>query len=340
MSEIETQPESQPLKSAEQAGLLLLTLSERQAGDILRCLNREHVQEIVRAMAEVGHIKNQHLEEALHRVFNDYRELSGITRASRDFLEKTLNVALGPELAQGVINDVYGEQIRELMRQLQWVSPALIAANLKRELLPLQAAFLAFLPQEVSAQVMKSLPVEHHELLILHIANLSEINLSMTAELEKIIQQCLTMVQQGGQTQVNGIEHAASMISRYTGNSEKLLEVVREHNETLAEEVEFSMYRFSILERQPDASIMRLSQEVDADIWAKAFKGSPLSLRQAILRNLPKRQANAIEEQMQMLGGLPASVVREAEAEIMVKVRELVKEGEIEIRLFEEKVLE
>lgn len=340
--------EQQPLKSAEQAGLLLLTLSEQQAGNILRSLSREHVQEIVRAMAEVGHVKNQHLESALQRMFSDYRELSGISRASRGFLERTLDVALGPELARGVINDVYGEQIRENMRQLQWISPALIAANLQHEMLPLQATFLALLPQDVSAEVMTFLPQAQHERLILNMANLREINQSMVAELEKIIQQCLTMVQQGVQTSVSGVEQAASLISRYAGDSAKLLETVREQDQELAEEIENNMYRFSILERQPEASIVKLCQEIEPEVWAKAFKGASPSLRQAILRCLPKRQANAIQDQMEVLGGLPASVVRGAEAEIMSKVRELITanrdlddgDEKFEFRLFEEKVLE
>lgn len=332
--------EQQPLKSAEEAGLLLLTLSEQQAGNILRCLSREHVQEIVRAMAEVGHIKNQHLEHSLQRMFNDYRELSGISRASRSFLERALDVALGHELAKGVINDVYGEQIRESMRQLQWVSPSLIAANLQREMVPLQATFLALLPQEMSAQVLKFLPVVRHQQLILSMANLREINQSMVTELEKIIQKCLTMVQQGVQTMVSGVEQAAALISRYPGNSAQMLKVIREQDKELAEAIENSMYRFSILERQPEATIMTLCQEIEAEVWAKALKGASPSLRQTILRCLPKRQASAIEDQMQMMGGLPASVVRGAEAEIMARVRELVAEGEIEFRLFEEQVLE
>ncbi|MCP2006038.1 FliG family flagellar motor switch protein [Buttiauxella ferragutiae ATCC 51602] len=339
--------EQQPLKNAEQAGLLLLTLSEHQAGNILRSLSREHVQEIVRAMTEVGHVKNQHLEKVLSRLFVDYRELSGISRASRGFLERTLDVALGPELAKGVINDVYGEQIRENMHQLQWISPALIASNLQHEMLPLQATFLALLPQEVSAEVMKFLPQAQHNRLILNMANLREINQNMVAELEKIIQKCLTMVQQGVQTSVSGIEQAAGLISRYHGNSAQLLENVREHDQGLAEEIENNMYRFSILERQPEATIVRLCQEVEPDVWAKAIKGATPSLRQAILRCLPKRQANAIQDQMRVLGGLPASVVRAAEAEIMTRVRELIAENEdaedgekFEFRLFEEKVLE
>ena len=92
---------------------------------------------------------------------------------------------------------------------------------------------------------------------------------------------------------------------------------------------------------------MRLCQEVEPDVWAKAIKGATPSLRQAILRCLPKRQANAIQDQMRVLGGLPASVVRAAEAEIMTRVRELIAENEdaedgekFEFRLFEEKVLE
>lgn len=344
---IEENIEQQPLKDAEQIGLLLLTLNERQAGNILQSLSREHVQEIIRAMTAVENVKNQSLEQALCRMFIDYRELSGVTRASRRFLEKTLNVALGPELAKGVINDVYGVQIRESMRQLQWISPEIIASNLQHEMLPLQATFLALLPQEVSAEVIKFLPQTQHEWLIMNMADLSAINQNMVAELEKVIQQCLTMVQECVQTSVSGIEQAANLISRYHGNSAQLLATVRKHNQKLADEIESNMYRFSILERQPEATILRLYQEIEPDVWAKAIKGASPALRQAILRCLPKRQANALMNQMQLLGGIPASVVRGAEAEIMAKVRELVagnddagEEQPFEFRLFDEKVLE
>ncbi|MGL5495673.1 MAG: FliG C-terminal domain-containing protein [Aeromonas sobria] len=328
------------LKNEEQAALLLLALEPNQAGDVLRSLGREQVQSIVRTMASMGTIKNHQLDQALCRFFSDFQELSGISRAPREFLEQTLQVALGSELARGVIDEVYGEQIRERMHQLQWLEPGIIANILRRELSSIQTSFLAFLPQETSSLVLAAMPVENHEALVMQMASLQEVNPTVIRELNKLIDRCLEQLNQGTYASVEGVKQAANLLARYGGNSEVLLNTIRGQDAQLAEEIEARMFDFSILERQSEDVIMKLCQEIEPELWAKALKGSHPSLRQTIFSSLSKRQASAIEDQMQALGPQPASAVEEACSLIMNRVRELVMEGEVEIRLFEEKVVE
>ncbi|MFX8712077.1 hypothetical protein ABTM46_19220, partial [Acinetobacter baumannii] len=78
--------------------------------------------------------------------FDDYREQSGVHGASRSFLKRSLDLALGSEIANSVLNSIYGDAIRPKMARLQWASPKWLAERIAHEHVRMQAVFIAFLP--------------------------------------------------------------------------------------------------------------------------------------------------------------------------------------------------
>jgi flagellar motor switch protein FliG len=63
-------------------------------------------------------------------------------------------------------------------------------------------------------------------------------------------------------------------------------------------------------------------------------------VRDAILRAMPRRQAQNFEDVMRRSGPVPLSRVQQARRDIMAQVRTLAESGEVEIQLFAEAVVE
>jgi flagellar motor switch protein FliG len=100
------------------------------------------------------------------------------------------------------------------------------------------------------------------------------------------------------------------------------------------------MYDFFILSRQSETALTRIIEEVDVEQWAIALKGAEPAVRDAILRAMPRRQAQNFEDVMRRSGPVPISRVEQARREIMAQVKTLAEEGEVDITLFAEAVVE
>jgi flagellar motor switch protein FliG len=100
------------------------------------------------------------------------------------------------------------------------------------------------------------------------------------------------------------------------------------------------MYDFFILSRQSEETLTRIIEEVEVEQWALALKGAEPAVRDAILRSMPRRQAQNFEDVMRRAGPVPLSRVTQARRDIMVQVKTLAEAGEVEVQLFAEAVVE
>ncbi|HLT27507.1 MAG TPA: flagellar motor switch protein FliG [Zeimonas sp.] len=323
----------------EQAAIVLLSMGEEPAAAVLRCLSREELLEVTQVMSRMSGIKVESVKTAMQKFFDDYREQSGVHGASRTYLKRSLDLALGTDIAGSVLNSIYGDAIRPKMARLQWASPKWLADHIVDEHVRMQALFLAFLPPALAGAVIEALPAEGRELILLNVARLSEIDHELLLELDELVSRCLERF--GTQSaSVEGVRQAAEILNRVQGDRAQLVEQLRVHDPAIVSEIELSMYDFFILSRQTEAVMLRIIEAVPLEQWAVALKGAEPSVRRAVLQAMPRRQAQAFEDMMRRAGPVPMSRIEQARREIMANVKALVDEGEIELQLFAEATVE
>lgn len=323
----------------EQAAILLLSVGDEAAAQVMQKLNREEVVLLSETMARLHDVKVNQARQAMNNFFSDYREQSGINGASRSYLRSILEKALGGEIARSVINGIYGDEIRYRMARLQWVDTPQLAALIDQEHLQLQAVFLAFLPPDIAASVLSVLPGERQDEIIYRIARLDDINRDVIDELDRLIDRGIAVLSEHG-SKVVGIKHAANIVNRIPSNQQELLDQLRERDEGVVDELQDEMYEFFILSRQSQVTLQRLMDEIPIDEWAIALKGTEPVLRQAIFDVMPKRQVTLLQSTTTRLGPLPVSRIEQVRKEIMQTLRQLVDEGEIQVQLFAEQTVE
>jgi flagellar motor switch protein FliG len=323
----------------EQAAIVLLSMGEEPAGAVLRCLSREELLEVTQVMSRMSGIKVDTVKVAMQHFFDDYREQSGVHGASRSYLKRSLDLALGGDVANSVLNSIYGDAIRPRMARLQWASPKWLADLIAPEHVRMQAVFLAFLPTALAGKVIDALPVEGRELVLLNVARMTEVDHELLHELDELVGRCLDSL--GLQsTSVEGVRQAAEILNRLPGNRQQLVELLRAHDPEMVSELELSMYDFMILATQTEAVITRIIEEVPLEQWAVALKGAEPGVRDAILRSMPRRQAQGFEDMMRRSGPVPLSRIEQTRRDIMAQVKTLVDGGEIEVQLFAEATVE
>ncbi len=323
----------------ERAAIVLLSMGEEPAAAVLRCLAREELLEVTQMMSRMSGIKVESVRGSLQRFFDDYREQSGVHGASRTYLKRSLGLALGADIAESVLNSIYGDAIRPKMARLQWCSAKWLAERISHEHVRMQSVFLAFLPAQLAGDVVAALPEDRRDQVLLNMARLRDVDRELLIELDELVDRCLESL--GLQsTSVEGAKQVAEILNRLPVNRAQALENLRARDAEAMDEIERSMYDFYILSRQTEAVLLRIMDEVPIEEWAVALKGAEAPLRDAILRAMPRRQAQAFEDTMRRSGPVPRSRIEQAREDIMARVKALRDAGEIELQLFAEAVVE
>jgi flagellar motor switch protein FliG len=333
------EPEGVYLTPVEQAAIVLLSIGEEPAAAVLRCLSREELLEVTQVMSRMSGIKVESVKHAMQTFFDDYRQQSGVHGASRSYLKRSLDLALGGDIANTVLNSIYGDELRPKMARLQWASAKWLAEYISNEHVRMQAVFLAFLPPALAGQIIDALPVEGRDLVLLNLARLDEIDRDLLLELDQLVGRCLSSFDSQS-TSVEGIRQAAEILNRLPSNRAQMVELLRAHDPEVVAQIELSMYDFLILSTQSEVAITRIIEEVPLEQWAIALKGAEVGIRDAILKTMPKRQAQSFEDMMRRAGPIPMSRIEQTRQEIMATVKALADAGEIEIQLFAETTVE
>ncbi|MDF2152626.1 flagellar motor switch protein FliG [Vibrio sp. CAU 1672] len=330
----------QKLSHVEQTALVLLGMGEDAAAKVLRHFSRDETQRVTKAMARLSGIKSDSARAIIQSFFEDFRQHSGIRGASKEYLSNTLRKALGNDLAKGLLNNLYGDEIRNNMQRLQWVEAEVLARFIADEHPQMQAIFLGYLPPESSSAVLKHLPEDYHDELLFRIARLQDIDHQVANDLNELIERCIEQVSATQSAPLSGVKQVADIINRFEGDRAALMEMLKLHDEEVVGEIEQNMFDFMVLGRQREETMDLLVQQVPGELWAVALKGAEITLQQAIKRSMPQRMVKTLETDMQNRGAVPLSRVESARQEIMQVARELSDAGEIELVLYQEPTVE
>ena len=93
----------------------------------------------------------------------------------------------------------------------------------------------------------------------------------------------------------------------------------------------FVPFKFDILLMLDDRSIQKCLREVDSLDLAKALKAADEAIQDKIFRNMSKRAATMLKEDMEYMGPIHLTEVMEKQEKILDIIRHLEKTGEIVI---------
>lgn len=318
------------LDGVEKAAILLLSLSEEDAAQILKHLEPKQVQRVGMAMAQTTDL-NQAKISAVHRRFiEQIQNFSTIGFQSEEFIKRALTAALGEEKAANLIDQiVLGGGARGL-DSLKWMDSKQVANIIRNEHPQIQTIVLSYLDPEQSAEILSQFPEKVRLDLTMRIANLEEVQPAALQELNEIMEKQFAG-QAGAQTaKMGGLKAAADILNYLDTNLEgQLMDSIREHDEEMAQQIQDLMFVFENLIDVDDRGIQTILREVQQDILMKALKGTDENLKEKILKNMSKRAAELLQDDLEAMGPVRISEVEAAQKEILSIARRLSDAGEI-----------
>lgn len=318
------------LDGVEKAAILLLSLSEEDAAQILKHLEPKQVQRVGMAMAQTTDL-NQAKISAVHRRFiEQIQNFSTIGFQSEEFIKRALTAALGEEKAANLIDQiVLGGGARGL-DSLKWMDSKQVATIIRNEHPQIQTIVLSYLEPEQSAEILSQFPEKVRLDLTMRIANLEEVQPAALQELNEIMEKQFAG-QAGAQTaKMGGLKAAADILNYLDTNLEgQLMDAIREHDEEMAQQIQDLMFVFENLIDVDDRGIQTILREVQQDVLMKALKGTDENLKEKIFKNMSKRAAELLRDDLEAMGPVRVSEVETAQKEILSIARRLADAGEI-----------
>lgn len=107
------------------------------------------------------------------------------------------------------------------------------------------------------------------------------------------------------------------------------MEGIKEVDESLANQIQELMFVFDNLIDVDDRAIQVILREVASDVLILALKGADTALQEKIFRNMSKRAAELLRDDLEAKGPVRVSEVEDAQKEILSVARRLADDGEI-----------
>lgn len=318
------------LDGVEKAAILLLSLSEEDAAQILKHLEPKQVQKVGMAMAQIDDLKQAKIS-AVHKLFiEQIQNFSTIGFQSEDFIRRALTAALGEEKASNLIDQIILGGGAKGLDSLKWMDSKQVANIIRNEHPQIQTIVLSYLEPEQSAEILSQFPEKVRLDLTMRIANLEEVQPAALQELNEIMEKQFAGQAGAQAAKMGGLKAAADIMNYLDTNVEgQLMDAIREHDEEMAQQIQDLMFVFENLLDVDDRAIQTILREVQQDALMKALKGADADLKEKILKNMSKRAAELLNDDLEAMGPVRVSEVEAAQKDILSVARRLADAGEI-----------
>lgn len=318
------------LDGVDKAAILLLSLSEEDAAQILKHLEPKQVQKVGMAMAALDDLSQAKIS-AVHNLFiEQIQSFSTIGFQSEDFIKKALTAALGEDKAASLIDQIVMGSGAKGLDSLKWMDSKQVANIIRNEHPQIQTIVLSYLEPEQSAEILSQFPEKVRLDLTMRIANLEEVQPAALQELNEIMEKQFAGQAGAQAAKMGGLKAAAYIMNYLDTNIEgQLMDSIREHDEEMSQQIQDLMFVFENLMDVEDRGIQAILREVQQDVLMKAIKGTDEALKEKILSNMSKRAAELLADDLEAMGPVRISEVEAAQKEILSTARRLADSGEI-----------
>ncbi|WP_202799793.1 flagellar motor switch protein FliG [Rhodanobacter fulvus] len=321
------------MSGAQRAAILLLTLGEEDAAEVLKHLSARDVQAVGSAMAALSGVSREQVEVVLNKLDADMGQQTALGVGTEEYIRKILVNALGENKAGGLIDRILLGRSSKGLESLKWMESRAIAEMINQEHPQIIALVLAHLEPDQAAEVLGYLPERVRSDAVMRIATLDGVQPHALNELDEIMERQFSgTTKKLKSANVGGLKAAADILNAMEASREtELMGAIRTHDEALSGRIEDLMFVFEDLAELDDRGMQTLLREVPSGTLITALKGAEPAIREKIFANMSKRAADMMRDDLEVKGPVRLSDVDAAQKEVLVIARKLSDAGQLSL---------
>jgi len=317
----------------ERAAILLLTLGESEAAEILKHMGAKDVQRLGRSMAELTSVSRDEVRNVLTTFTSELESQTSLGVGSDEFVRKVLVNALGDEKANSLMDRIRLGGQRKGLEALKWMDSRAVAELVRNEHPQIISIVLSYLEADQGAEVLGFLPENMRSDLIMRVATLDGVQPSALTELDEMMEkQFAAGASNGKSSSLGGLKVAAEMVNLLDAKvGSAVMAEVGKHDERLSQSIQDLMFVFADLMEVDDRGMQELLRQVPADKLLLALKGADESFKAKVFKNMSQRAAEMMKDDLANKGPVRLADVEGAQKEILLAARKLADDGTINL---------
>ncbi|MGD8591382.1 MAG: flagellar motor switch protein FliG [Gammaproteobacteria bacterium] len=314
------------------AAILLLTLGEQAASQVMKHMEPKEVQAVGSAMAALKNVSKDQVSEVLADFCHTMDKQTGLGLGADDYIRNVLVQALGEDKAGNMIERILRGTNTKGLETLKWMDPRAVAEVIRLEHPQIIAIVLSYLDPDQAAEVLGYFPERVRVDVIMRIATIDGIQPVALAELNEIMEKQFSGNTNVKSSSVGGTKTAADILNFMDSSLEaEIMDNVKEVDADLGQQIQDLMFVFDNLNEVGDRDIQTILREISSDSLVLALKGADEPLKEKIFKNMSKRASEMLRDDLEAKGPVRLSDVETAQKEILAVARRLAESGDISL---------
>jgi flagellar motor switch protein FliG len=312
------------------SAILLMSLGEEGAGNVLKHLPHAAVEAMGEAMAQLSQVRRDEVRDVLEEFRMETEQYSAVHLNSGAYLRSVLEKALGDDRAADLMETIQqSNQSAGGMERLNQLEASEAVELIRDEHPQIIATLLVHMDRAKAARVLELLPERVRHDAVLRVATFGGVQPAAFKELTEVLNDMLSG-EGTKRSRLGGVRVAAEIVNMMaTAQEESVMRHVKEQDEALAQKMIDEMFLFENLLGLDDRGLQLLLKEVEDSTLALALKGASQPLRDKFMANMSSRAAETLREDMELRGPVRMSQVEAEQKAILVIVRRLAASGEL-----------
>ena len=323
---------TQDYTGIQKAAILLIALGPERSADIFKHLKEDEIEALTLEIANTRSVSPQVKEDVLNEFYQICLAQQYIAEGGIGYAKELLDKALGEDRAKEVITKLTASlQVRpfEFVRK---TDPSQLLNFIQDEHPQTIAMILSYLTSAQAALVIGALPPEKQADVAKRIAMMDRTSPDVIKEVERVLEKKLSSLVNQDYTIVGGVDAIVNILNTVDRTTEKhIMESLEIEEPELADEIRKKMFVFEDILLLDDRAIQRVLRDVDNADLGVALKAANEEVQNVIFKNLSKRLAAMIKEDMEFMGPVRMKDVEEAQQKVVSVIRKLEDSGEIVI---------
>ncbi|HDA6253004.1 TPA: flagellar motor switch protein FliG [Listeria monocytogenes] len=328
----------------EKAALIIWSLDEQIATEVVDLLPDASKQRLAREMAKMKEMDGGAVEEATREFLGELELLSGgIAKLDREHLQRLFSDMTTEELNQLIYGveaeSRIGETALDILREIDDVDSLFtIISDESPQTIAMIASYMK--PEEAS-KLLALLPEEKMINTVIGIASLEQFDSEVMQNVSNLLRIKLDTMSNSSLNKTDGIKNVANILNNVTRGLERtIFEHLDAEQAELSERIKEKMFMFEDIILLDNMTLQQVLAEIqDNNKIARALKNEKEELKEKILSCVSKNRRDMITEELEVLGPIRLSDVEQAQQDIANVVKNLEKDGKIVIQRGEQDVL-
>jgi flagellar motor switch protein FliG len=319
--------DAKKLTGPEKAAVVLLALGEEH-GKLWKSLDDDEVKEISQAMAGLGAVTAQVVEEILVE-FVSGMSGSGSVMGTFDQTQKLLAAFMPPDRVDTLMEEIRGPAGRTMWDKLGNVNEAVLANYLKNEYPQTVAVVLSKVKPEHAARVMTALPEDFALECVQRMLRMEPVQREILDKIEQTLRTEF-MSNLARTSKRDSHEMMADIFNSFDRQTEaRFIGALEERNREAAERIRALMFVFEDLNKLDPGGVQTLLRAVEKDQLGLALKGASEAVREMFFSNMSERASKIMREDMASMGPVRLKDVDTAQMAMVQVAKDLAAKGEI-----------